>query len=200
MKRAIISWDINIEDEVQFFPPLGKHITKFEKVFYWVFRITKLTFLLEHIPLLKSFSHLWIKILLFSFLYILVLISLSDMICKYFSQSVLSHYLIIYIYIYISSPVFFPGESHGQEPGELLVHRVKESRTQLKRLSIYVTNTCSFCLFTIDCTQILNFHSQICSFFSFACTFGVISKKLLPNPMLWSICPIFFSFLMFFCL
>ena len=56
------------------------------------------------------------------------------------------------------------------------------------------------CLFTLlmvsfDAQNCLNFHEvQLAYFFFFAtCACGILAKKLLPNPVLWSSCPVFSS-------
>ena len=41
--------------------------------------------------------------------------------------------------------------------------------------------------------KIKNFPEVLCLFSYIVCDFDVGSKKLLPNPMLWSFCPLFFS-------
>lgn len=44
------------------------------------------------------------------------------------------------------------------------------------------------------CTKFKKLNEPSLSVFSFVtCVFGVISKKSLPNPMLWSFCPMFHS-------
>ena len=53
-----------------------------------------------------------------------------------------------------------------------------------------------YCLFTLLIAQILNIsmkYNNLPTFYPVACFVDVISKKSLPNPILWSFCSLFSS-------